>query len=100
MFAHASFSLGLIALVLGTAAFVWSVRAESGRGTVLAKVVGIVVIVLSILTLLCTVFSAMHHGKKYRADYPRKVMMKQQHQPKRMRMDQAPARESAPAPAE
>lgn len=52
-----SFSLGLIALVTGVCLYLWSVRAEPGAGIGLAKIVGVVVIVLAILELLCTLWS-------------------------------------------
>lgn len=63
---HISFALGLIALVVGVSLYLWSVRAEAGPGIALAKVVGIVVIVLAILELLCTLYSGIriHHLKK------------------------------------
>ena len=54
---HISFSLGLIALVAGVCLYLWSVRAEPGAGISLAKVVGVVVIILAILELLCTLWS-------------------------------------------
>src|SRR5262245_12159564 len=53
------FSLGLIALVAGVCLFLWSVRAEAGPGIGLAKVIGIIVIILAVLELLCTVYSGI-----------------------------------------
>jgi hypothetical protein len=57
LLSHISFSLGLIALVAGVCLYLWSVRAEPGAGIGLAKIVGVVVIVLAILELLCTIWS-------------------------------------------
>lgn len=57
LLSHISFSLGLIALVAGVCLYLWSVRAEPGAGIGLAKIVGVVVIVLAILELLCTLWS-------------------------------------------
>lgn len=56
---HISFTLGLIALVAGVCLYLWSVRAEPGSGIGLARVVGILVIILSILSLIATVYSGI-----------------------------------------
>jgi hypothetical protein len=56
---HVSFSLGLIALVAGVSLYLWSVRAEAGPGIRFAKTIGIIVIILAILELVCTVYSAV-----------------------------------------
>jgi hypothetical protein len=80
LLSHISFFLGLIALVFGVALYLWSVRAESGPGITLAKSVGVIVIVLSILDLICTVYSGMRMRHFYRE-------MRQEHCP----MNPAPA---------
>lgn len=64
--AHLTFFIGLIALVFGVALYLWSVRAEAGPGITLAKSIGIIVIVLSILDLLCTIYSGIHMRHFYR----------------------------------
>ncbi|MHB1222403.1 MAG: hypothetical protein ACYC0J_10445 [Gammaproteobacteria bacterium] len=56
---HVALSLCLIALTAGSALYVFSARCE-GRGTCFANLVAIVVIVLSIITSLCT----MYYGVK------------------------------------
>lgn len=59
MLSHISFALGLIALVSGVALYLWSVRAEAGAGITLAKIIGVIVIVLAILELACTLYSGL-----------------------------------------
>lgn len=66
LISHISFSLGLIALVAGVCLYLWSVRAEAGSGIALAKIIGIVVIVLSIVDLIATVYSGMRIRNAYR----------------------------------
>ncbi len=63
--AHISFSLGLIALVIGLSLFLWSLRAEPGPGIALAKAVGIIVFILAILQLIFTIYS----GIRYKGEY-------------------------------
>ncbi len=63
---HISFTLGLIALVAGVCLYLWSVRAEPGAGIGLAKVVGILVIILSVLSLIATVYSTIRMHNSYR----------------------------------
>src|SRR5258708_3894396 len=60
---HISLSLGLIALVSGVSLYLWSVRAEAGAGIGLAKVIGIIVIILAILELLVTAYSGIAYGR-------------------------------------
>lgn len=57
---HAAYSLGMIALTTGTALYIWSAR-NSGAGVGLAKLIGILVIIFSIGSTLCTVY----YGIKY-----------------------------------
>lgn len=57
---HAAYSLGMIALTAGTALYVWSAR-NSGAGVGLAKLIGILVIIFSIGSTLCT----SYYGIKY-----------------------------------
>ena len=76
MLSHISFFLGLIALVSGVSLYLWSVRAEAGAGVGLAKIVGIVVIVLAILGLLCTLYSGLRRHKEFDS-----MMMKDCHCP-------------------
>lgn len=54
---HAAFSLGLIALTGGVALYSWSCK--EGKGTCLAKFFGVLVMILSIIGLLCTAYSAV-----------------------------------------
>lgn len=57
---HIAYALNLIALTAGTALYAW-VACKEGKGTCFAKAIGIIVIILSILSLICTVF----YGVKY-----------------------------------
>ncbi len=69
LISHISFSLGLIALVAGASLYLWSVRAEAGPGIALAKIIGIIVMVLSILELIGSVYSGAtwrHHKQEWR----------------------------------
>ncbi len=62
---HIGFSLGLIALVAGASLYLWSVRAEAGAGIAFAKVIGIIVIILSIIDLLCTIYGGIRMRNFY-----------------------------------
>jgi hypothetical protein len=75
LLSHISFSLGLIALVAGVCLYLWSVRAEPGAGLGLAKIVGIVVMVLAIIGLICTIWSGFRtkHFEKEITDYRPKI---------------------------
>jgi uncharacterized membrane protein len=69
LLSHVSFALGLIALVAGVSLYLWSVRAEAGPGIGLAKVVGVIVIILAIIELICSAYSAImlkHHVRGWR----------------------------------
>lgn len=57
---HIAFSLGLIALTAGTTLYIWSSR-NSGIGSGFAKLIGILVIIFSISSTLCTAY----YGVKY-----------------------------------
>ena len=68
LISHISFSLGLIALVAGASLYLWSVRAEAGPGIALAKIIGIIVIILAILELIGSVYSGAtwrHHKQEW-----------------------------------
>ncbi|HHY0177173.1 MULTISPECIES: hypothetical protein [Legionella] len=55
---HTAFSLGLIALSAGTALWVW---AKQQKGVGLATILGLLVILFSMTSTLCTVY----YGIKY-----------------------------------
>lgn len=57
---HAAFSLGMIALTVGTALYIWSSRNE-GKGTGLAKIIGLLVIILSIISSICASYYAIKY---------------------------------------
>lgn len=52
---HVALSLSLIALTAGSALYAFSGRCE-GKGTCLASLIAIIVIVLSIISSLCTMY--------------------------------------------
>lgn len=58
---HIGFALELIAIAIGVSFLIWSLRNE-GAGTVLAKVIGIVIVVLAVIDLLCTAYSSVLYG--------------------------------------
>ncbi|CAM3017721.1 MULTISPECIES: hypothetical protein [Legionella] len=55
---HIAFSLGLIALSAGTVLFSWSKQQDSSG---FAKTIGVLIIIFSITSTLCTVY----YGIKY-----------------------------------
>lgn len=57
---HVAYSLGMIAVSAGTALYVWSAR-NNGAGVGLAKLIGILVVIFSIVSTLCT----SYYGVKY-----------------------------------
>jgi hypothetical protein len=61
---HAAISLGLIALASGTALLVWAMR-NQGAGTSVAKVFGYIVVILASLSILCSIYSAVHTWRVY-----------------------------------
>jgi vacuolar-type H+-ATPase subunit I/STV1 len=50
---HAAFALGLIALTMGSALYIWALR-NHGTGSTVGRIVGFIVIVVSTLSLLCS----------------------------------------------
>lgn len=58
---HAAFSLGMISLAAGTALYAWSSSRPEGTGMGFSKLIGILVIVFSITSTLCTVY----YGVRY-----------------------------------
>lgn len=59
----AAFAIELIALTVGAGLLIWSLR-NQGSGRTLGKVIGFLVLVLSIFVLLCT----SYYGLKYWAE--------------------------------
>lgn len=54
---HVALSLDLLAVVGGTALYLWAARSK-GEGANFAKLIGLLVIIISILSVGCTVYSA------------------------------------------
>lgn len=52
MMMQISYSLDLMALTMGTALLVWSMKSP-GKGSWLAKLIGIIVMALAIISILC-----------------------------------------------
>lgn len=75
MFAfHAAVFLGFIAFVSGAAIYIWAVR-NRGAGANLAKYSGIVVMILTLLSVICTVYSGIRHMRAGYFECPMHRMM-------------------------
>ncbi|EKD71717.1 MAG: hypothetical protein ACD_46C00113G0002 [uncultured bacterium] len=59
---HIAFTLGLIALAIGTLLYMWSLPSESRAGVILAKWVGLIVTIFAILALLCIGYYGIKYG--------------------------------------
>jgi predicted membrane protein len=57
---HLVLSMGLITLAIGAAVLIWS-KIHANVGTTLAKTIGYVIIIMSILNILCTGYYAMKY---------------------------------------
>lgn len=55
-FFHTVFSLELLTLCAGAALYIWSLR-NHGAGILLAKILGLLVIVLSLISVICTSYT-------------------------------------------
>ncbi|MBS0350533.1 MAG: hypothetical protein JSR33_04975 [Proteobacteria bacterium] len=60
-----AFCLGLLALIGGGSLYLWSVRAEAGPGIIFAKSLGLIVVILSILSLIASLLSGVGMRKMY-----------------------------------
>lgn len=60
---HAAFSLGMVALTGGTALYVWSAR-NGGTGSGFAKLIGILVIIFSITSTICTSYYGIMYWRE------------------------------------
>lgn len=58
-----AFAIELIALSLGAGLLIWALR-NQGKGIVLGKVIGSLVLILSIFMLLCTTYSGLKYWTK------------------------------------
>ena len=59
---HVALSLGLIGLVAATFLYTWA-SCSKGCGHCFAKIIGIIVIILSIAGIACTYYSGMQYWK-------------------------------------
>lgn len=57
---HSAMMLALIAIALGIGLIVWALRNE-GRGVVLAKVFGWLIVIFAVLAMLCSTYYAMSY---------------------------------------
>lgn len=55
-FFHTAFSLELLTLCAGAALYIWSLR-NNGAGTTLAKILGLLVIIFSLISIACTSYT-------------------------------------------
>ena len=74
MVMHIVFGLDLIALSLGTALMVWSMK-NPGKGSWLGKLFGGIVAVLSIISLVCLLSCMMRGGECHTGEGMMKGMM-------------------------
>ena len=58
---HIALSLGLIALSAGTGLFVW-LKQHAGSG--LAKTIAVLVVIISIISTLCTIYCGVTYGQQ------------------------------------
>lgn len=52
---HAAFALGLLSLTAGSALYIWAAR-NPGAGSSLGRIVGFIVMVVSVLSLVCSFY--------------------------------------------
>ncbi|EKE01954.1 MAG: hypothetical protein ACD_21C00015G0001 [uncultured bacterium] len=71
---HTAFSLGLIALSLGAAILIWS-KSYENMDMRLPKIIGYLVIIISVPNLLCTGYYAAHYKLGGHFDKPYPMMM-------------------------
>ncbi len=62
---HVAYGLDLIALAIGGALLAWSLR-NSGNGSMVGKIIGAAVVVLSIVSMVC-VYSCASKGECHRS---------------------------------
>ena len=60
---HIALTLSLIALTAGSALYVFSARCE-GKGTCFAKLIAIIVILLSIASSVCTIYCGIMRSQQ------------------------------------
>lgn len=66
---HVAFSLNMLALCAGTAVYIWSDR-NNGAGSSLAKIIGTLVILFSVISIFCTVYFGMRYWAEGYYDNP------------------------------
>jgi hypothetical protein len=81
---HAAFSLGMIALTSGTALCAWSSSRPEGAGMGFAKLIGILVIIFSITSTVCTVYYGVRYWWEGYFQSPMAMMQDVQMQNKSM----------------
>gem|GEM_PF-3180826 len=83
---HITLPLGLIALTGGLALYIWGLRAQ-GIGTAMAKVFGLIIVVLSILEVLCVLYWGVRFWEFHHQFSGPMPMMQQQQPPQQLPMD-------------
>lgn len=81
---HSTMFMGFLALAAGFAMYIWALRSK-GAGVKLAKLFGLIIIVLSVIQLLCIGYCCMTYGSSgFQTDGSgpmHQMMMNGMHQP-------------------
>ncbi len=56
---HIAVSLELIALVSGSILLIWSMK-NPGKGSILGRIIGVLVMALSVIGVFCSLFNSMN----------------------------------------
>lgn len=71
MVMHMAYGLDMIALALGTALLIWSMK-NPGKGSWFGKLIGALIVIFSIISIVCMISCAMNggqcHGPMMRGD--------------------------------
>ncbi len=62
MVMHIAYGLDMIALALGAALLVWSMK-NPGKGSWLGKLIGALIVIFSIISIVCMISCAMKGGQ-------------------------------------
>lgn len=66
---HIGFSLELIALIAGSALYIWGIR-NKGEGTSFARIIGFLVVILAIISIVCSSYFNMKFWREFNANGP------------------------------
>ncbi len=74
---HVAYGLDLIALTMGTALLIWSIK-NPGKGSWLGKLFGVLVMALSIVSMVCMASCALQGAECHKSPFGGPGMMDQQ----------------------